>query len=252
MKKSIIISIFLAFLFPAVLQAQETPEVREITLSDSLSVRLRQITREEYETRKQASVHLRHKPYKVVKDLKKAQKMLRRRLKVIEMKEEGAEYGWQEYEITFKDGTKEHLDADYSFIAWFPQLEIILFEGGHTSDQPFDLNHIRSKVAFTDDFPYSVRIGNPYCHSISPDRRWRINGFHPGQDCELRFLEKWDKSKKRYEYAGYFVDYKNHGLCYSGNYFWTDSNTAIFTNLGGAENEYSEHTKFYELEIIEK
>jgi hypothetical protein len=121
MKTKILLVTLLAFLLPAVSQAQETPEVKEIKLSDSLSVKLRQITREEYETRKQASAHLRHKPYKVVKDLKEAQKMLGKWLKVFDMKEEGAESGWREYEITFKDGTKEHLDADYSFIAYFPQ-----------------------------------------------------------------------------------------------------------------------------------
>jgi hypothetical protein len=185
--------------------------------------------------------------------------MLRKRLKVIEMKEEGAESGWQEYEITFKDGTKKHLDADYGFIAWYPQLEILLFEGGHASDQPFDLNDSRSEVTFPEDFPYNVRIGNPYYHSVSPDSRWRINGFHDGQDCAVHFLEKWNKSKEKYEIIGWLYGYDNRlynhyifDFCYAGNWFWTSRNTAIFTNLGDAENEYFENTKFYEMEIIEK
>ena len=215
--------------------AQEMDKSEEtIKLNDNFSFQLKQITIEEYTERKKQSVNLQHKPYKAVTDILKAQKMLGKRLKVIDRKEDGADFGYREYEITFKDKTKEHLDSDYGFIAYFPQLEILLFEGGHSTDHSFDLNNNNSDTTY---------IGNPYYHSISPDKQFRLNGFYDGQDCVVYFLEKWNKLKKQYEFIGYFPRYSNNSFvfCYVGSLFWTDKNKVMFTNLGGK----------YEMEIVE-
>ena len=232
----------------------ETFEIKEAKLNDNCTIRLKQITKEKYIAQKEQSEHLQHKPYDAITDVHKAQKMLRKRFKVIGRKEEGADFDYSKYEITFRDKTKEHLDIEYGFIAYFPQLEILLFEGGHTTEHMFDLNNSNSLITFEENFPEYIRIGNPYRHSISPDKQFRINGFHDGQDCVLYFLEKWNKLKKRYEFIGYFPHYSNSSFsfCYVGNWFWTGKNKVIFTNLGGGENEYNEYTEFYELEIIEK
>lgn len=229
-----------------------TGMVLVIALNDSLSVRLRRIARREYAARRAAAAHLRPEPYEVVTNIAEAERMLGGRLSVIEKKSD--DYTFHDYEITFNDGTKKYLGfGDYGFIAYFPGQETLLFEGGHTSDQPFDLNDSQAEVSFIgDDFPYNVRTGNPYYHVASPDRRWRINGFHDGQDTLLRFLETWNAAKGKYEYVGYIVDYGNNiQLGYNGNWFWTDNNTVIFTNSGGGEDEYFESTDFYEMTIIE-
>jgi len=231
----------------------ETFEIKEAKLNDNFTIRLKQITKEKYIAQKEQSEHLQHKPYDAITDVHKAQKMLRKRFKVIERKEEGADFDYSKYEITFRDKTKEHLDIEYGFIAYFPQLEILLFGGGHSTEHMFDLNNSNSLITFEENFPEYIRIGNPYRHSISPDKQLRINGFHDGQDCIHYFLEKWNKSKKQYEFINYF--YSSHSsmsICYAENWYWTEKNKVIFTIFAGGKDEYFEYTEFYEIEIIEK
>ena len=227
------------------LQAQqtdeETVEAKEIKLNNNYTVWLKSITLSEYTVKTEKSAHLQNEPYKAV-DINGALKMLGKRLKMNIVKDK-IEY---KYEITFKDGIVKYLDSDYDFIAYFPQLEILLFEGGHGSDQPFDLNNSNNAITFI-DFPHRIRIGNPYYHVVSPDKQLRINGFHDGQDCVMRFLEKWNKSTKKYEFVGWFWG-ENHifDLCYTWNWLWIDNNKAIFKNSTGGEGE------FYEMEVITK
>ena len=217
--------------------------VKEIKLNDFYSIQLKQISEREYAAKKQQSEHLQHDPYDVITDFAEAQKFLGDRLKIVNVEE--GDYSYDTYEITFNDGVKKRLDSDCGFMAYFPQLEILLFEGGHQSDQPFDLNNSNYAVTFTDDFPYNVRIGNPYNHRVSPDKQLRINGFHDGQDCLYRFLEKWNKSKEAYEFVGYLLGTENiWDLCRVFEFFWTSNNRVILSNFS-VENEY------YEAMIIE-
>ena len=237
MKKIVIIlSISLVLPIFAFAQTENDFEVTEFKLNEYYSVKISQISEREYIAKEKESEHLQHKPYEVITDIAKVQKLLDRRLKVFEI-EEYAEYGNREYEITFKDGTKKRLEYyNYGFVAYFPQLEILLFEGGHSSDQPFDLNNSNYAITFGDNFPYHIRIGNPYYHSVSPDRQFRINGFHDGQDCLWRFWEKWNPLEKKYEFINYLWG-ENHqfDFCYSYGWFWTSNNKVLFRKY---ENYY--------------
>ena len=107
--------------------------IKEIKLNDRYSVRLRQVRQSEYIIRKWQSEHLRHEPYKVITDLKEAQKMLGKKMKIVERQEE--EWKFIETEITFMDGMKKRLDQEYEFVAFFPEVNILLFAGGHGSDR---------------------------------------------------------------------------------------------------------------------
>jgi hypothetical protein len=137
--------------------------MKEIRLNDSYTVKFRQIRQSEYVVRKWEAAHLYHKPYKVITDVTEAQKMLGNSLKTLKPANE------IKYEIIFKDGAKKRLDSEYGFYAYYPQLEILLFSGGHGGDCPFDLNDSKNE-----------RAGNPYYHAISPDKQFRINGAHSG------------------------------------------------------------------------
>ena len=130
------VAALLCLVTPAVLRGaayadydQTISEPLEIRINDSLSIRIRSISKEEYETRKQAAEHLRHKPYRKIEDLAKVQKILGRRLKVIPK-----DYGGRivkEFEITFDDGTKEYkeyLDLEFVFYAYYPELRILCFD----------------------------------------------------------------------------------------------------------------------------
>lgn len=242
----IILIILLALPAMAFAQAGNDLEVLEFKLNNFYSSKLRQISEEEYTNRKKESEHLRHKPYEVVSDIGEAQKMLGKRLKTFDIKEEDTDFSYREYEITFKDGTKKRLDSDYSFVAYFPQLEILLFEGGHGSDQPFDLNNSNDGVTFM-DFPHRIKIGNPFDHIISPNKLFRINGFFDGQDCLLRFLEKWNKPNKKYEFINWLWGENNiYEFCYATDCFWINNNTVLFKSV--CRDDYC---SYYEIEFIE-
>jgi hypothetical protein len=257
-KTAIILSLMLALPITALRANGDDPEifeeeVTEFTLNDIYYIKLRHIPPSEYTARKTASEHLRHKSYKAITDIAQAQKMLGKRFRKVEVQDydkyNERKYTYNELEITFKDGAKKRLDADYSFVAYYPQLDILLFEGGHSSDQPFDLNNSNNAVTFTADYPYHIRIGNPHYHIVSPNRQLRINGFHDGQDCAMYFLEKWNKSKKKYEFVGYFNRSEEpvRNFCWTTNWFWTSNSKVLFSN--GFSDEYA---RYYEMEIIEK
>ena len=245
-KTVFILSLILALPVNAFAQTERETEVKETFLNDFYSIRLKQISESEYTTKKQQSENLQHKPYEVITDFAEAQKILGDRLKEIEVYEKEQDYRYNAIEITFKDGVKKRLsEYDYYFTAYFPQLEILLFEGGHQSDQPFDLNNSNYAVTITDDFPYHIRIGNPYSHRVSPDKQLRINGFHDGQDCLYRFLEKWNKSTKKYEFVGFLWGTESiWDLCWVFECFWTSNNKVIFSN-------FSRGKEYYEVTFIE-
>ena len=171
------VAALLCLVTPAVLRGaayadydQTISEPLEIRINDSLSIRIRSISKEEYETRKQAAEHLRHKPYRKIEDLAKVQKILGRRLKVIPK-----DYGGRivkEFEITFDDGTKEYkeyLDLEFVFYAYYPELRILCFDsaGGY------------SKVDFnTNSEEWNGNI-SPEEWSVSPDKQLRINADGP-------------------------------------------------------------------------
>lgn len=220
---------------------EETFDSKEIKLNDNCTIHLKEISQSEYIAKAEKS-YPQNEPYIAITDINKAVKMLGKRFKIIELKEDWIQY---KYEITFKDGTKKRLDDDdYYFVAYFPQLKILYFRGGHESDQPFDLNNSNYIDDRWIDFPYRIKTGNPEFHSVSPDKQLRINGLHDGQDCLMRFLEKWNKRKKTYEFIGWLWG-ENHifDICYAENFLWTSNNNAIFTKSTD---------KFYEIEVIAK
>ncbi|WP_286727281.1 MULTISPECIES: hypothetical protein [Alistipes] len=265
------VAALLCLVTPAVLRGaayadydQTISEPLEIRINDSLSIRIRSISKEEYETRKQAAEHLRHKPYRKIEDLAKVQKILGRRLKVIPK-----DYGGRivkEFEITFDDGTKEYkeyLDLEFVFYAYYPELRILCFDsaGGY------------SKVDFnTNSEEWNGNI-SPEEWSVSPDKQLRINA--DGPDCIARdgysyFLEKWNKEKRRYEHIGdlfytenllrswtddgdglNFERVQHVILCwyYGTDWSWTDNNTVLYT----CPDSYTEGGRLYgEMEIIVK
>lgn len=239
---------------------QTISEPLEIRINDSLSIRIRSIPKEEYERRKQAAEHLRHKPYRKIGDLAKVQKILGRRLKVIPK-----DYGGRivnEFEITFDDGTKAYRDLEFDFYAYYPELRILCFDsaGGY------------SKVNLkTNSEEWNGNI-SPDQWSVSPDKQLRINA--DGPDCIARdryqyFIEKWNRKKRRYEHIGDLFwsndrvmlwthsddcNYRRVGgliksFWYGTDWSWTDNNTVLYT----CPDSYTEGDRLYgEIEIVVK
>ena len=246
--KKIILILSLLLTFPIIaLSGQSENEqdisegIIEIGLNNQYSIQLKQISESEYTTRKQEAEHLRHKPYKVITDLKEAQKMLGKKLKEVPVKEED-DYVRNVIEITFKDKTKKRLywfGLEYAYIKYYPELRILILNHEADGEYPIDLNDSGKEYNY---------VGNPEYHAFSPDRQLRINGYSPGgaADSEEYFLEKWNSKKKKYEFVAFFTD-KSSAFDYSSDWFWA-SNSKVLFRYGWSLESY----QYYEMEIIVK
>ncbi|MDR2208096.1 MAG: hypothetical protein LBE22_03880 [Azoarcus sp.] len=249
-------------------------DLSEIRLNKNYSIRLRQVSESEYKAQMLVSAHMRHKPYLVIKDVAVAQKLLGDRFKVLNGIEN--QTSAENYEITFNDNHKLQLTYAYGYIAYFPEVGVLLFDGGHSSDLPIDLNdsvgrnvenpgfHLRSPDTYfplNNEFYLNVG-GNPYYHLRSPDNYFRFNGYYHGQDWSVLFLEKWNESKKKYEIINYldyeysrhiFDDRKRHfnendeyqtfSFRNSEGWFWVSNRKMFFKNVDSL---------FYEMEIVDR
>jgi hypothetical protein len=245
MKKRIILSLLLSLPIIAFAQTESESEVREIKLNDFYSIRLKQICESEYNARKEASKHLQHEPYEVITNIAEAKRMLGERFKTIEIDnyDQDGYYIFPPstpYQINFNNDTQLTLhEWDCGFVAYFPELEVLLFEGGHSSDMPFDLNHSADDY---NDF-WGHHAGNPHYHAVSPDKQLRINGRYDGQECVVYFIEKWNPNKKQYNFIGNLTS-DSFWFCYAGDWLWTSSGKVLFKS---GYNSY-----YYELELIKK
>jgi len=239
MKKTIIIFNLLLTLPIFVLHAQteNNSEVLEIQCYYDYSVRLKQISESEYTIRKNESEHLRQKPYKVIKDHVKIRRILRNRFR---LKSIGVDeiFHIPMYKIILKNGTKMRFYTN-KFLAYYPKFKVLICETRHSLDG--------ENVFCLKDIHY---YGNPKYHIVSPDKQFRINGAFDGLDCVIRSIDKWNESKKMYEFVGYLslegannrYDANNeYDTCWFFDCLWTDNNKAIFSNQSG----------YHELEIIE-
>lgn len=69
---------------------------------------------------------------------------------------------------------------DYSFISYFPLEKVILFEGGHNSDYSISLK--TGEILET--------VGNPRYIINSLNKKFRLNGWFPGQECSSYFFQE--------------------------------------------------------------
>lgn len=182
----------------------------------------------------------RQEKYAAVTDAGKAKQMLKKRVEFYQKTAPDDPFFYAETAITrinFKDGNfKSFEDGDYPlFIAYYPDLDILVTEGGHSSDYCFDLRD--SKKTDT-----SNPVGNPLDCYTSPDKQMRLSGYFDGQDCIAYFLEKWDKKSKSFKKTGEY--FYNVSTCYSEGWAWTSNNTLIF-------KRHSMYGEYFEMRIVE-
>jgi hypothetical protein len=212
-------------------------EILESKLNDFYSIKSRQISESEYTAQKTATEHLRHKPYKKITDIAEARKMLGKRIKEVW----NQEANYISPEITYKGGVKKVFDVWFGWSnefsnlnAYYPEAGVLILWHEAEGEAPIDLNDSANK-----------HVGNPKYYAISPDKQFRINGYDPGgaADGMNYWLEKWNKSKKKYEFIEYLHLFKYISEC-----FWISNNKVLFKYLG--DNVY--YARYYEMEIITK
>lgn len=139
--------------------------------------------------------------------------------------------------INFHNGTsagnKDQLE-DCTFVAYFPSEDILLLEGGHTTDVSFDLK--------TGQKTYDA--GNPDLVITSPSGKYRLNKVFEGQECFYHFIQekKNGRFQKVFEIDKTFKKNFNKWLCIIEKGFWTDDNTFYFREV----IQYKETGNVYE------
>ncbi len=204
-----------------------------------IMVRIEKISAEEFATAHQYAKA--NKPILKITDFELVQKKL---AGVLEFKDNGDYLGIKK--INFRNGTssgdKEEFE-EYSFMAYFPTEDILLCEGGHTTDVSFDLG--------TGQETYEV--GNPDLSTTSPNGRYRLNKVYEGQECFYHFIQKKDKQKFRkvVELGELFEKKTKKWLCVTEREFWTDDFTLYFGLVTQYKEDGNEH-EFYKVTLFDE
>lgn len=137
--------------------------------------------------------------------------------------------------IYFRNGKKLENRNDFdgeTFVAYFPSEDILLCEGGHTSDMSFNLKNGKR----------TEETGNPDVISASPKNNFRLNGYFGGQECFSYFLQKKvnGEFQKIMQLDEEFEKITKHWLCTVAENFWADEQTLYLAekNLGDETSEY--------------
>lgn len=147
--------------------------------------------------------------------------------------------------ITLKSGEVIFCNnsGECEIVGYNPDEKIIISECGHNSDDCYNL--ITGKNTY--------QVGNPEYILESPNKKFRLNGYFPGQECSNYFIQK----KVNDEYLKIFeinevYPFKNvpENFCIMENLFWSNDFTLNFTiknykNNGKGINDY------YQLKIKE-
>lgn len=160
---------------------------------------------------------------------------------IIEFEE--SEYYAAIKKIHFRNGTSwESHDDEGMFIAYYPEEDIILLEGGHSSDLSFNLKN-GNPIEET---------GNPDNIKTSTNKTFRLNGFYDGQECVTYFIEK--NINGQFAKVIPLSEELNIGsklnICSVGDGFWKDDNTLLLRENHAYDQNGHQQTKFFKITII--
>ncbi|MDO6490999.1 MULTISPECIES: SH3 domain-containing protein [unclassified Cellulophaga] len=108
---------------------------------------------------------------------------------------------------------------DYSFSkgwsGYYPDLGILLLEGGHSSDIVINVKTGESNNT----------VGNPEYLIPSPTGKYRLNGYYSGQECVTYSLQKSINGK--YTYLGKLNP--DYGICVFHSFTWVSDTQFVYT-----------------------
>ena len=217
------------------IEIQSTNEIWEIN-KDDYSFTIEILDSVQYYHEKTKS---KNEPYKIQKitDYNVAKKMLKG---IVEFREN--EHYISLRRIFFRNGEifVEQFN-EMSFVAYYPTEDIIVFEGGHSSDMSFNLNNGKE----------IEEVGNPEYIVTSPNNKFRLNGYYDGQECVTYFIQK--------NINGDFVNVipinenfiRNNkiNICGLKDIFWSDDQTIYFKESMYIDGEVSEKSRYYKVSI---
>lgn len=143
-------------------------------------------------------------------------------------------------EIYLPNGQVLDIDEDtidFAFRAYYPSEEILVFEGGHSSE--FAINLKTGETLET--------TGNPDYVISSPNQEYRLNGWFSGQECSHYFFQK--KMGDSYVYlAGLDED-----ICYFTKFCWLNEGEFVYgyTDNEKGEEEYCRASFSFEQSTVQ-
>lgn len=145
--------------------------------------------------------------------------------------------------IHFRNGKKygkAHEHEVYSFIAYFPEEDILLCEGGHTIDISFNLKNGRE----------TEETGNPDEIVFSPKENFRLNGNYGGQQCFAYFIQQKKNRdfEKIIDLTDEFSNLIRTDLCLIGDSFWQNENTLLIIE----DSNFGVNQKYFKISLVEK
>ena len=123
-------------------------------------------------------------------------------------------------QINFRNGEvyiHENIYDHIAFTAYYPSEDILVCEGGHSTDISFTLANGKE----------TSETGNPEFFITSPNSRFRMNGSYDGQECAGYFLQEFtngsfekiiDLEQETEKQTGFMI-------CNARDGFWTDDRT---------------------------
>lgn len=176
-----------------------------------------------------------------ITDFKKAKKLL---TGIVDFKENK---DFDEYhavkQINFRNGT--HLTSptefDFTFVAYYPDEDILLCEGGHSSDVSYHLATGKE----------TEETGNPDLIMASPQQEFRLNGNFGGQECYSYFIQRKINNEfvKIIQLDEEFEKLTKVWLCTVGESFWSDERTLYITETDFVDNGIAK--QYFKVKIIE-
>ncbi len=176
-----------------------------------------------------------------ITDFNQARKLLKGIVEFNDKSEDGDQSAVKK--IHFRNGkeygNKNEYDYHY-FVAYYPEEDILLCEGGHTTDISFNLSNGKE----------TEETGNPDYINFSPKSEFRLNGHFGGQECSSYFIQKkiGNDYVKIIQLDEEFEKLTKVWLCVVSGAFWTDDNTLYLTEGSNFEGP----KKYFKVKIIEK
>lgn len=212
---------------------EEAPEARDSVLFSNDTLRIAKIDSLTYFHEKASSKTLVDAP-PYIEDLQRAKELLAGRLVfgepdyregkgLVDSTKQGAAI----YSVLFGDGKlltyhENPAFSEVGFYRYYPTEDVVLFEGGHSSDYAIDL---RTGMMGAD------LAGNPAYISYSPSKAYRLNGWFPGQECSDYFIQrKTEQGYLKYINLPIHLTEQGFDLCTINDVFWTSDSTLYFRN----------------------
>lgn len=130
---------------------------------------------------------------------------------------------------------------EYVVVAYFPTEEVLLLEGGHSSD--FSISLKTGEVIET--------VGNPDYILSSPNKKNRLNGFFPGQECSGHFFQKIEGDNLIYLVDfGWGSKYGND-VCNFKTFHWIDDDNFLYSYLAYSSNSKTSEMKYFKGELVQ-